>query len=45
MKAAPRFTEEDARAMATYPVDDQAYRMIHSYCQGAEGLPLAVQVT
>merc|ERR1712013_159867 len=36
--------KEDAEAMANYPKDDIAYRMVNSYCKDAEGLPLAVQV-
>jgi len=40
-----RYNEADKEAMTTYPVDDQAHRLIQNHCQGAEGLPLAVQVS
>jgi Asp-tRNA(Asn)/Glu-tRNA(Gln) amidotransferase A subunit family amidase len=30
--------------MATFPNDDLAYKMMRSYCEGAQNLPLAVQV-
>jgi len=39
-----KWSKEDAEAMANYPKDDIAYRMVNSYCKDAEGLPLAVQV-
>lgn len=39
-----KWSKEDTAAMATYPTDDLAYKMIHNYCKDAEGLPLAVQV-
>ena len=38
------WSQEDTAAMATYPTDDLAYKMVHNYCKDAEGLPLAVQV-
>jgi hypothetical protein len=40
-----RYNEVDKEAMTTYPLDDQAHRLIQNHCQGAEGLPLAVQVS
>jgi hypothetical protein len=40
-----RYNEADKEAITTYPDDDQAHRMIQNHCQGAEGLPLAVQVS
>ena len=39
-----KWSEEDTAAMVNYPTDDLAYKMVHSYCKDAEGLPLAVQV-
>ena len=39
-----KWSKEDAEAMANYPKDDIAYRMVNSYCTDADGLPLAVQV-
>merc|ERR1712013_761575 len=39
-----KWSKEDAEAMANYPKDDIAYRMVNSYCKDAVGLPLAVQV-
>ena len=39
-----KWSKEDTEAMTKYPTDDLAYKLVHSYCKDAEGLPLAVQV-
>ena len=35
---------EDEKEMENYPQDDILYKMIKSCCEGAQGMPLAVQV-
>jgi len=40
-----RYSDEDTKAIeAVYPTNDLAYRLTKGYCEGAEGLPLCVQV-
>jgi len=39
-----KWSADDDSAMADYPTDDLAYKMVRNYCQKARGLPLAVQV-
>jgi len=39
-----RYADEDTKAMVKFPKNDLVYKMQHSICQNAEGLPLGVQV-
>jgi len=39
-----KWSAADDSAMADYPSDDLAYKMVRNYCKEAGGLPLAVQV-
>jgi Asp-tRNA(Asn)/Glu-tRNA(Gln) amidotransferase A subunit family amidase len=39
-----KYSESDVESMHSFPSDDLAYKMMKGYCEGAEGLPLAVQV-